>query len=233
MRANKQPQPPEKSRSGMILLTTLVLVLILTVAGGVLLFKNRSELATTTNYRNHQKALANADTVMKVTMKALDVMVATSNYNEVERFFEHSGTTYKYKFTFSDNFKNFPSNVADKKRTSIKSRYLGAGGVSGGNQPDLVVSDLNDRVIGLARISFDFIDRTIAYGGKATPGGSMEMKGMGSGSDTLSSFYVITVVGRDPETVEGDIFTDDPTVSAGPQAFLTALYCVGSICEKT
>jgi hypothetical protein len=216
----------------MILVTTLVLVLILTVAGGVLLFKSRSELATTTNFRNHQKALSNADTVMKLTMKAIDVMVANSNIQAVKELFSHSGT-YKYKFKFSDQFSKLLENVGNVNRISIKSRYLGAGSSSGAYEPDIIVTDLQDRVIGLSRVSFDFIDRTVAYGGKMKTGESISLSGMGSGSDSISSFYVITVVGRDPDTRDGDIFSSDIETSAGPQAFLTALYCVGTSCSKS
>jgi hypothetical protein len=224
--------PIKGARQGMILVTTLVLVLILTVAGGVLLYKNRSELATTTNFRNHQKALSNADMVMKVTMKALDIMIANPSIDSVKESFAHSGD-YRYKFQFSDDFARLVENVGDTDRSSIKSRYLGAGGTTGGNEPDIIVSDNHGRILGLSRISFDFIDRTIAYGGKAMAGGSIGLSGMGSGSDSLTSFYVITVVGRDPDVGDGDIYSDDAGFSAGPQAFLTALYCVGTTCSKS
>jgi hypothetical protein len=216
----------------MILITTLVLVLILTVAGGVLLYKNRSELATTTNFRNHQKALANADTVMKVAMKALDIMIANPSIDSVIESFAHSGN-YKYKFKFSPNFAALAENVGDASRSSVKSRYLGAGGSASGNIPDITVSDQNDRIIGLARISYDFIDRTIAYGGKMNAGDSIGMSGMGSGAEAVTSFYVITVVGRDPDAAEGDLYATGADLSAGPQAFLTALYCVGTACAKS
>jgi hypothetical protein len=203
------------------------------VAGGVLLYKNRSELATTTNFRNHQKALANADTVMKVTMKALDIMVANPSIDSVKESFEHSGD-YKYKFKFSDEFAKLAETFGDANRTSVKSRYLGAGSSTGGNEPDIVVSDMQGRTIGLARVSFDFVDRTIEYGGKMTAGASIGLSGMGSGSNSVTSFYVITVVGRDPDSnPSGDLYVANADYSAGPQAFLTALYCVGTTCSKS
>ncbi|MDR1607508.1 MAG: hypothetical protein LBT38_03765 [Deltaproteobacteria bacterium] len=219
-------------RQGMILVTTLILVMILTVAGGTLLFKSRSELSTTTNFRNHQKALANADTVMKVAMKAMDVMASNSSIEAVKSFFEHSGQ-YKYKFKFSPQFAKIFEGVRQTDRISVKARYLGAGSSTGGNEPDIVITDLQDRIVGLARISFDFIDRTVEYGGKLKSGDSIGLSGMGTGADSITSFYVITVVGRDPDSKGGDIFAEDALESAGPQAFLTALYCVGTSCAKS
>jgi hypothetical protein len=214
----------------MILVTTLVLVLILTVAGGVLLYKNRSELATTTNYRNHQKALTNADTVLKLAMKALDIMVANPSISSVKESFSHDDNGYKY--TFSDNFAEIVLND-DQSRSSVKSRYLGAGSTTGGNEPDIIISNSSDQIIGMAKIGRDFKDRTIDYGGSQKAGESIGMTGMGSGSSSVSSFYVITVVGRDPDSTAGDIFSHGAEISAGPQAFLTALYCVGTACEKS
>ncbi|MDR1872504.1 MAG: SpoIIIAH-like family protein [Deltaproteobacteria bacterium] len=226
-----KPQPPlNNSRPGMILVTTLVLVLILTVAGGVLLYKNRSELATTTNYRNHQKALTNADTVLKLAMKALDIMVANPSISSVKESFSHDDNGYKY--TFSDNFAEIVLND-DQSRSSVKSRYLGAGSTTGGNEPDIIISNSSDQIIGMAKIGRDFKDRTIDYGGSQKAGESIGMTGMGSGSSSVSSFYVITVVGRDPDSTAGDIFSHGAEISAGPQAFLTALYCVGTACEKS
>ncbi|MDR1396047.1 MAG: hypothetical protein LBK52_07760 [Deltaproteobacteria bacterium] len=226
-------QPRSQSvQEGMILLTALVLVLIMTIAGGVLLYKNRSELATTTNYRNHQKALANADMVMKVTMKALDVFISTANISEVREAFKYNSAEFGYTLDFSSSFNELIENMGQEKRMSIKSRYLGAGSTGGGNTPDVIVRDNQNRIIGMARISFDFIDRTVEYGGQNQAGLSMQYSGIPEGVNSVTSYFIITVIGRDPEAGDGDLYAADAAVSAGPQAFLTALYCTGLSCEK-
>ncbi|MDR1086561.1 MAG: hypothetical protein LBP22_17310 [Deltaproteobacteria bacterium] len=214
---------------GMILVMTLILVLLMTVTGGVLLYKNRSELATTTNYRNHQKALSNADMVMKVATRALDIMITQTSIAKVRDFFAYT-SGYKYKFSFDDNFVELLSKD-NEDRKSVKSRYLGAGSTTGTNKPDIIVRDENGRIVGLARVSFDFVDHTVEYGSKMS-GESMEDAGKGASQDTVNSYYVITVVGRDPDVGGGDLYAADAATSAGPQAFLTALYCVGSKCRK-
>jgi hypothetical protein len=231
---NNQAKPGlKKAPEGMILLTALVLVMILTMVGGFLLHKNRSELSTTTNYRNHQKALANADMVMKITMKALESMINNPNIELVKQYFSYKAADFNYKLDFTSSFVNLIQNVDSYERYSVKSRYLGAGSNSGGNEPDIIVRDNSNRIIGMARISFDFIDRTIEYGGQNSAGMSIGYSGIPEASESFTSSFIITVVGRDPDAGEGDLYAADASVSAGPQAFLTTLFCIGKACPST
>jgi hypothetical protein len=210
----------------MILITTLVVMLLITILGVGMLFATRTELTTTTNYRQSAKAFNQADALVQLAILATDVL-AKQTLDAVRDRLEFSAAQSDYKIEVSDSLATF---AADKtpERISIKRRYLRLGNLS--TAPDIVVRDKQDRVVGTIMISHDFAFDTAPFHG--VPGSSEGVADKGSmGVGTVGvQYFVITVSGKDPAAPDGgsSFFLEDDEASGvtGPQTFITIIYKV-------
>ncbi|MDR1111539.1 MAG: pilus assembly PilX N-terminal domain-containing protein [Deltaproteobacteria bacterium] len=211
-------------RGGMILITTLVIMLVITIMGAGLLFTSTVEVTTASTYRQNMVAYNYADALATLGITAIQV-VAHTTADELRDHLNYSASKLGLKITVNDSLDSLN---ADKslKRTSIKERYLGLGSKPDSNAPDIVVRDKNDKIVGTIMISHDFGGSAVAGGTGFTVGSSSGIGDKGStGSGIVTKQnYVITVSGKDPVYTAQSFFDDDSTALTGPQTFITILY---------
>ena len=213
---------------GMILITTLVVMLLITILGIGMLFATRTELTTTTNYRQSIKAFNNADAVAQLAIRAVDV-IANGTIEDVRDQLAYNSVNSDYKIEVTNSFENLISDMS-ANRMSTKRRYLGVGPAAS-TTPDLIIRDKQNRVVGTVFISHDFAnDSTPFAGGGVGSSGQVADKGNTGVGGVSLQYYVITVSGKDPAAPGGSaFFLDDetaPLVLSGPQNFITVLYSV-------
>ncbi|MDR1296134.1 MAG: pilus assembly PilX N-terminal domain-containing protein [Deltaproteobacteria bacterium] len=216
---------PEGSRRGMILVTTLVLMLMVTVIGATVLFSSRSEVATTGAYRRNMSAFNYADALALLGTRVVDVL-SSGTVDDVRDHLESNISSSGLKVALRPSLNNFNTD-ASSERLSIKKRYEGLG--QGEEGADLVVTDKNDRVIGFIKISHDFMRGSTGSNRQVGASGGIADKGnTGIGTVNLQ-YYVITVTARDPADVGSPNFfnnADENFSLSGSQSFITVLYSV-------
>jgi Tfp pilus assembly protein PilX len=209
-----------KHREGIILVTTLIIMLIITIMGAGLLFTSQVELTTTSTYRQNMIAYNNADALARLAIQAADVIV----YGTAEDVIDHLtyGSNSDYIIELNEDALNTLNADASSARLSIKERYLRLGSMDA--SPDIVVKDKAGKVIGSIMISHD-LDRSLGASTPA-PGVSASIADMAGSSGVSLQNYVITVSGRDPLYQAQSFFDNDEMNLSGPQTFITILYSV-------
>ncbi|MDR1656849.1 MAG: hypothetical protein LBT47_04730 [Deltaproteobacteria bacterium] len=227
MPVNNHFSPASAQKSGMILVTTLVIMLLIAILGAGMLFSTRAELATTTNYRQTMKAFNHADAIVQLAIRATDVM-ASGSLEDVKDHLTYNSALSDYKIEVTDNLGTLNSD-SGVNRVSTRNRYLGVGRISS-TTPDIIVRDKNDRLVGTVMISHDFSADVESYsgGGVGNSGGIADKGNTGIGGMGLQ-YYVITVSGKEPVPYGAQSFfvdDEDELELSGPQTFITVLYSV-------
>jgi hypothetical protein len=227
MRSAPQAETLRPHPDGMILMTTLVVMLLVTILGVGMLFATRTELSTTTNYRQSMKAFNHADAVVQLAIRATDVL-AYGTIEDVRDHLAYNAALSDYKIEVSDSLETLSSDLSSD-RLSTRRRYLRLGNM-GASEPDIIVRDKQDRVVGTIMISHDFNNDSTPFagGGVGSSGGISDKGNTGVGGVGLQ-YYVITVSGKDPAAPGGQsFFLDDAEALelTGPQSFITVLYAV-------
>ncbi|MDR2455327.1 MAG: hypothetical protein LBE49_01865, partial [Deltaproteobacteria bacterium] len=190
---------PRKLRGhpdGMILMTTLVVMLLITILGLGMLFATRSELSTTTNYRQSIKAFNNADAVVQLAIRAVDV-IANGTVEDVRDHLAYNSANSDYKIEVTSSLENLIADMSPD-RLSTKRRYLGVGSAAH-TTPDLIIRDKQNRVVGTVVISHDFTNGSVPFaGGGVGSSGQIADKGNTGVGGVSLQYYVITVSGKDP-----------------------------------
>ena len=219
------PQRPHSD--GMILITTLVVMLLITILGVGMLFSTRSELTTTTNYRQSIKAFNNADAVVQLAIRAVDV-IANGTVEDVRDHLAFNSANSDYKIEVTANLESLISDMS-ADRISTKRRYLGVGKAAS-SVPDIIIRDKQDRIVGTVAISHDFSNDSSPFaGGGVGSSGSVADKGNTGVGGVSLQYYVITVSGKDPAAPGAPSYfleSGDPLELSGPQSFITVLYSV-------
>ncbi|MDR2442632.1 MAG: hypothetical protein LBE31_03825 [Deltaproteobacteria bacterium] len=214
-------------KEGMILVTTLVVMLMVALLGAGMLFSTRAELTTTTNYRQSVKAFNNADAVVQLAIRAVDV-IAYGTVEDVRDHLTYNTSMSDYRIEVSDRLANLNSETGGN-RHSAKDRYLGVGLATSG-KPDIIVRDKDGRLVGTVMISHDFAGSSSPFSGAGvgSSGGIADQGSTGVGGLGLQ-YYVITVSGKDPTAPGGQSFfldSGEKLETSGPQTFITVLYSV-------
>ncbi|MDR0355405.1 MAG: pilus assembly PilX N-terminal domain-containing protein [Deltaproteobacteria bacterium] len=225
LRPTRIGREDEGFREGMILVTTLIIMMVITIIGAGVLFTSRVELTTTNTYRQNFSAFNYADAFAHLGIRAADAIASGTKEDVMDHL----------KYKLSDLF---DIEVTDKiddlnadessSRFSVKNRYLNLGNNSSTLQPDLIIKDkVSRKVIGAIMISHDLVK---AASGGFQVGSSMaiaDKANTGVGNVSLQ-YYVITASGRDPNATGVETFfsKDDELGFSGPQSFITVLYSV-------
>ncbi|MDR1487434.1 MAG: hypothetical protein LBT62_05520 [Deltaproteobacteria bacterium] len=213
--------------AGMILITTLVVMLLLTIMGAGVLWSSRAELTTTTNYKQNMKAFNHADAVVEIGIKAVDALVSRGDLDDVKDHLSYNSSSSGYKISVSDNLRDL---ITDKSssRISMKERYLNVGAVTT-DAPDIVVRDAGGNLVGTVMISNDLMQFSEISSFSVGNSQGIIDKGSTGGGALSKQYYVITVSGRDPAVKGSQSFfslEDDEMALSGPQTFITVLYSV-------
>jgi Tfp pilus assembly protein PilX len=212
----------------MILVTTLVIMLLVVILGAGVLFATRVELGSSSNYHQSKKAFHHADAVMQLALRSAAVLT-NGTMEDVRDHLDYNSSHTGYKIEVNDDLAYLLTDVS-KKRVSLKERYLAVGRT---DNPDIVVKDTQNRVVGTVMISRDLAHDSAS----GAPSGVGSAEGVNiNGSNTVGSlgtrYFVITVSGKDPEGGGGQNFfnvSDDEAKSSGPQTFITVLYAVDQV----
>lgn len=225
---NNQPKaaPPAGHPQGMILVTTLVIMLLVTIVGVGMLFATRSELSTTTNYRQSMKAFNHADALVELAKQAAEAL-ASGTLEDVRDNLAYNAGLSDYKIEVSDTLATASYDLGPD-RASTRSRYLRLGSMAPGSSPDIVVRDKSGQVVGTIMISRDFTSDSSPFAGGmvGSSGGIADKGNTGVGGVSLQ-YYVITVSGKDPAAPGGPSFflgDGEKLEMTGPQSFITVLF---------
>jgi type II secretory pathway pseudopilin PulG len=220
----KSARNSDGTRRGMILVTTLVFMLIVTIIGAGVLFTSQVELTTTSTYRQNMTAFNYADALAQLAVRAADV-IASGTIDDVREHLQYHAAQSNLVIAVNDKLAELNTETGSD-RLSIKNRYLTLGRV--GANPDILVKDKSGNIIGTIMISHDFFKSSDGSNKQVGSTSGIADKGnTGVGSVSLQ-YYVITVSGKDPSSQGSNSFfnEDDEMGLSGSQSFITVLYSV-------